>query len=204
VVNTPAVHGSIGYSTRLFPAMTLGCGAVGNNVTSDNIGPQHLMNVKRIAHESRTVEPVTDRVPMPPRTSSQRVATQAAVAGAPDRALIARVVEQVLSQRGIPRGGSVKAPVGIESGSVARSAGSGTAPPLAGRAESATSPGLPADAAPVEVAEFVSEADVLAAIARRAKIWIGPGTIVTPSAREIGTEKEVLIETDQTPSRRAG
>jgi hypothetical protein len=75
---------------------------------------------------------------------------------------------------------------------------------LAGRAESATSPGLPADAAPVEVAEFVSEADVLAAIARRAKIWIGPGTIVTPSAREIGTEKEVLIETDQTPSRRAG
>ena len=59
-VNTSAVHGSIGYSTNLFPAMTLGCGAPGGNITSDNIGPQHLMNVKRIAWESR------------PRGASQR------------------------------------------------------------------------------------------------------------------------------------
>src|SRR4029077_8887284 len=28
----------------------------GGNITSDNIGPQHLMNVKRIAWESRGVE----------------------------------------------------------------------------------------------------------------------------------------------------
>jgi acetaldehyde dehydrogenase (acetylating) len=55
-VNTSAVHGSIGYSTNLFPAMTLGCGALGGNITSDNIGPQHLMNLKRIAWESRAVE----------------------------------------------------------------------------------------------------------------------------------------------------
>ncbi len=55
-VNTSAVHGSIGYSTNLFPAMTLGCGAPGGNITSDNIGPQHLMNIKRIAWESRPVE----------------------------------------------------------------------------------------------------------------------------------------------------
>ena len=52
-VNSSSVHGSIGYSTNLFPAMTLGCGAPGGNITSDNIGPQHLMNVKRIAWESR-------------------------------------------------------------------------------------------------------------------------------------------------------
>ena len=56
VVNSSSVHGSIGYSTNLFPAMTLGCGAPGGNITSDNIGPQHLMNVKRIAWESRPVE----------------------------------------------------------------------------------------------------------------------------------------------------
>ena len=55
-VNTSAVHGSIGYSTNLFPAMTLGCGSAGGNITSDNIGPQHLMNLKRIAWESRGVE----------------------------------------------------------------------------------------------------------------------------------------------------
>ncbi len=56
VVNSASVHGSIGYSTNLFPAMTLGCGAPGGNITSDNIGPQHLMNVKRIAWEARPVE----------------------------------------------------------------------------------------------------------------------------------------------------
>ncbi len=56
IVNSASVHGSIGYSTNLFPAMTLGCGAPGGNITSDNIGPQHLMNVKRIAWESRGVE----------------------------------------------------------------------------------------------------------------------------------------------------
>src|SRR5277367_1298815 len=55
-VNTSSVHGAIGYSTNLFPAMTLGCGSPGGNITSDNIGPQHLMNVKRVAWESRAVE----------------------------------------------------------------------------------------------------------------------------------------------------
>ncbi len=66
IVNTSAVHGSIGYSTNLFPAMTLGCGAPGGNITSDNIGPLHLINVKRIAWESRRVEhrtvPAEDRM----------------------------------------------------------------------------------------------------------------------------------------------
>ena len=57
VVNTSAVHGSIGYSTNLFPAMTLGCGSHGGNITSDNIGPQHLMNIKRVAWESRAGRP---------------------------------------------------------------------------------------------------------------------------------------------------
>ncbi|HEY4683190.1 MAG TPA: acetaldehyde dehydrogenase (acetylating) [Candidatus Acidoferrales bacterium] len=190
VVNTPAVHGSIGYSTRLFPAMTLGCGAVGNNITSDNIGPQHLMNIKRIAHESRAVEPVTDHVPMPPRSFRAAAGGSVAAAPAPDRAIIARVVEQFLSQRGIPRGG----------GPAAASAPSRPAGPAAEESPSGASPASAAP--PVAVAEFVSEADVLAAISRREKIWIGPGTIVTPSAREIGTEKEVLIETDQMPAGR--
>src|SRR3990170_3381751 len=56
IVNSPATHGSVGYSTGLFPAMTLGCGTLGGNITSDNIGPHHLMNIKRIAHELRPVE----------------------------------------------------------------------------------------------------------------------------------------------------
>ncbi|MGH9579049.1 MAG: aldehyde dehydrogenase family protein, partial [Terriglobales bacterium] len=53
VVNSPAPQGSIGASTNLFPAMTLGCGAMGGNITSDNISPLHLVNLKRVAYEAR-------------------------------------------------------------------------------------------------------------------------------------------------------
>jgi len=53
VVNTPTTHGSIGLTTGLAPAMTLGCGGWGGNITSDNITPRHLLNVKRLAYELR-------------------------------------------------------------------------------------------------------------------------------------------------------
>jgi len=84
-VNTASVHGSIGYSTNLFPAMTLGCGSPGGNITSDNIGPQHLMNVKRIAWESRRIEHRT--IPASQRMSgtaplSEPAKAAAAAAGA--------------------------------------------------------------------------------------------------------------------------
>jgi acetaldehyde dehydrogenase (acetylating) len=49
-VNTPTTQGSIGYTTNLEPSMTLGCGTPGGNIFSDNIGPLHLINVKRIAY----------------------------------------------------------------------------------------------------------------------------------------------------------
>jgi acetaldehyde dehydrogenase (acetylating) len=54
-VNTPTTHGSIGLSTGLDPAMTLGCGGFGGNITSDNITPRHLLNIKRVAYELRPV-----------------------------------------------------------------------------------------------------------------------------------------------------
>ncbi|RMG15043.1 MAG: aldehyde dehydrogenase family protein [Planctomycetota bacterium] len=49
-VNSPSTQGSIGYTTNLDPSMTLGCGTPGGNIFSDNIGPLHLINVKRIAY----------------------------------------------------------------------------------------------------------------------------------------------------------
>lgn len=49
VVNSPSSQGAVGFTTELFPSMTLGCGSFGGNITSDNIGPQHLLNVKRVA-----------------------------------------------------------------------------------------------------------------------------------------------------------
>jgi acetaldehyde dehydrogenase (acetylating) len=55
-VNTPTTHGAIGFSTGLPPSMTLGCGSWGGNVTSDNVGPLHLMDIKRVAFETRPVK----------------------------------------------------------------------------------------------------------------------------------------------------
>ena len=53
LVNTPAPQGSTGITTNVFPSMTLGCGAVAGNITSDNVGPQHLINIKRLAYAVR-------------------------------------------------------------------------------------------------------------------------------------------------------
>jgi acetaldehyde dehydrogenase (acetylating) len=50
LVNTPSSQGAIGYTTGLQPSLTLGCGSWGGNITADNVGPQHLINIKRLAH----------------------------------------------------------------------------------------------------------------------------------------------------------
>ena len=49
LVNVPAALGGIGAATGLFPALTLGCGAVGGSSSSNNISPLDLINVRRIA-----------------------------------------------------------------------------------------------------------------------------------------------------------
>jgi acetaldehyde dehydrogenase (acetylating) len=75
VVNTPTTHGSIGLTTGLDPAMTLGCGGYGGNITSDNISPRHLLNIKRLAYETRpavdsgrpaAAAPTLPKAPAPP------------------------------------------------------------------------------------------------------------------------------------------
>ena len=43
-------------STCLFPALTLGCGAVGGSSSSNNIGPWDLINIKRVAWGVREKE----------------------------------------------------------------------------------------------------------------------------------------------------
>ena len=44
--------------------MTLGCGGYGGNITSDNISPRHLLNIKRLAYEiDAGCEPVRERPP---------------------------------------------------------------------------------------------------------------------------------------------
>ena len=323
-VNTSSVHGSIGYSTNLFPAMTLGCGSPGGNITSDNIGPQHLMNVKRVAWESRPVEhrtipadqrliamsvpvqksaaavgaalraarvspseiappastsessqsfappvqrgdsaaapsfassakggdfdsgvrqgtafhPEERRLPLSseraavPKTSTNAgasapgaialkatlspiVAAAAALAPVPDRQTIARIVEQVFTARGIPRrsGSSFAPPAkGGDVASVLRQ-GTALAVPKPDAEKGALAPeAIPLKFAPtpspaphplpppIEVAEFLSENDVRMALTRNRKLYIGPKTILTPSARDLGNEHEIFVMTDIVPA----
>jgi hypothetical protein len=55
---------------------------------------------------------------------------------------------------------------------------------------------------PIEVAEFLSENDVRQALTRNRKLYIGPKTILTPSARDLGGEHDVFIVTDIVPAPR--
>ena len=48
VVNTPSAQGAVGGTyNRLVPSFTLGCGAGGKNITTENVSARHLINIKR-------------------------------------------------------------------------------------------------------------------------------------------------------------
>ena len=178
-VNTPTTHGSIGLTTGLDPAMTLGCGGWGGNITSDNITPRHLLNIKRVAYE---VRPAVVSAPnrLKPVPAAQRVGadlprspSRPQPEGIPAEALAARI-DQFLASRGL---GAAPAPA-----PVARD----TARPMSDAGGSEDSTGTPA--------EFVCEDDVRAAIRSGRKLVIGEKTILTPSARDLGESQKVFIQ----------
>jgi acetaldehyde dehydrogenase/alcohol dehydrogenase len=51
LINTPSSQGAIGdlYNFRLDPSLTLGCGSWGGNSVSENVGVQHLLNIKTVS-----------------------------------------------------------------------------------------------------------------------------------------------------------
>src|ERR1043165_4926779 len=105
-VNTPTTHGAIGFSTALPPSMTLGCGSWGGNVTSDNVSPLHLMDIKRVAFETRPVASKRPAVAAQPSVMPQPSTTIAASTSAPrpaapkvNREEIAAIVDRFLANR---------------------------------------------------------------------------------------------------------
>ena len=66
LVNVPSAQGGIGAQTKLFPALTLGCGAGGGSSASENISPMHLVNIRRVAwgqtKEDTLVEILTAKI----------------------------------------------------------------------------------------------------------------------------------------------
>jgi acetaldehyde dehydrogenase (acetylating) len=186
VVNSPAPQGSIGASTNLFPAMTLGCGAMGGNITSDNISPLHLVNLKRVAYESRPARGEAAVPAKPPASVIPQSGTHCACEGtsatapaasesapATDRVAASRAVERFLARRATETPAPKPAPVA-------------EAKPAAAPAPVVLKP------KPRPVA-FVGEEEIRAAMKRKEKILVGPKTIITPLARDMAKEWDVLV-----------
>ncbi|MGO4885626.1 MAG: aldehyde dehydrogenase family protein [Bryobacteraceae bacterium] len=200
LVNTPAPQGSTGITTNVFPSMTLGCGAAAGNITSDNVGPQHLYNIKRLAYAVRTAAEAFD---MPAPQAAQKP-------------LAADIVDRFLARRGVGRAddrfsssamqttsgaddrfssSAVQTTSGADdrfsSSAVPRPHGPTTkddGPPHA--CACAPAPEPPPKPQPVD---FVCEEDVRNAIKQSRKIYIGPKTIVTPAARDLASPGDILL-----------
>ena len=57
LVNTQAALGAVGYTNELLPSMTLGPGTFGGSIISENLSAKHLINIKRLAFETRPINP---------------------------------------------------------------------------------------------------------------------------------------------------
>ncbi len=185
-VNTPTTHGSIGLTTGLDPAMTLGCGGWGGNITSDNISPRHLLNIKRLAYEVRPAAPVgsdgqasgADLQVGPMKVATSKPTSQSARRSRAARHLRAgavredRRVSHLAGLRGADRSGAADATESAK-------------PSAAVHAPAAASQ---------SAAEFVCEDDVRAALLAGRKLLIGEKTIITPSARDLGESAKVFVQ----------
>jgi len=223
LVNTPAPQGSTGITTNNFPAMTLGCGAMAGNITSDNVGPQHLINIKRLAYVVRKPEEAFEMpldINQAPAGPAPAAGSTVGSGGAPDRGAVAAAVERYLASRGIGVAAASAGP-SCATGACAtpaspvkqavvsnltsevvdrflasRPAGEtkGGYPRLASAASEEASPAeVKATPPPPKPVDVVCEADVLDAMREKRKIFIGPRTIVTPSARDLAGSADTLV-----------
>ena len=188
-VNTPTTHGSIGLTTGLDPAMTLGCGGFGGNITSDNISPKHLLNIKRVAYELRPAMASLQvpRVPNVPEVLGVLTSGAPALPKAPARpqpdaisadALTSRI-DQFLATRGLAPASAATRP---EAGELRRDLAE-AASSREGRLQ-----------APAVAEKFVCEDDVRLAIKQGRTLLIGERTIVTPAARDAGEAAKVFVQ----------
>ena len=90
IVNSPAAPAAIGATTGLVPSFTLGCGAVGHNSTSDNVGPLNLINIRRVAYGLRELDDLRPKNLAEETRSSNNCVNDAMV-----DALVQKIVERL-------------------------------------------------------------------------------------------------------------
>lgn len=178
-VNTPATLGAIGLTTGVPPSMTLGCGTPGGNITSDNITPLHLINIRRVAFEIRPVAGDSEMEAAGGRENSPD-------SGDRLRHAVREVVDRYLEARNI---GSAKREDASDASPPPPDPPPEAPPPMSVEPTEKTVPlGPPVD--------FVCEDDVRRAIRFGQKIVISQRTLLTPSAREFAEGKGVLVFSD--------
>lgn len=182
VINSPTTHGAIGFSTDLPPSMTLGCGSWGGNVTSDNVSPIHLLDIKRVAFETKPISvsrPTTRPAVEMPTSDPKRVPVK--------REEIAAIVDSFLSKKLAEA--PEPAPVRVTEPVVVNSEPVSPVKTIIHELRPPSENG----AKPVPL-DFVSEDDVRRAVNEGKKIYITAKTIITPSARDLGDEKDVFAK----------
>lgn len=187
IINSPTTHGAIGLSTDLEPSMTLGCGSWGGNVTSDNVSPIHLMDIKRVAFETKAInKPTTQNF-----QSNSSAVTTSPIRRVVERSEIATIVDEFLSKKlkATAVAESIKSePVAVPSPSIVEV----TASPVKTIIHELRPQSLTENGENREPVDFVSEGDVRDAVNKGKKIYINAKTIITPSARDLGEEKEIF------------
>lgn len=207
LVNTSAPQGSTGITTGVFPSMTLGCGAIAGNSTGDNIGPLHLLHVKRIARYIRSPEEafVSDEAKeyFASIKSGRDFSTGTSEASQPRPPPgVSERVNQYLAQRGAEASRPTLQAAGDGHSAVAnvvdrfiQSRSSAATPQPTGTAPPAREDPVP-PAPVVRPASFVCEGDMRKAIHSGAKIYVAKHTIITPAARDLDTAGEILVNTE--------
>jgi acetaldehyde dehydrogenase (acetylating) len=155
----------------------LGCGGPGGNITSDNISPRHLLNLKRLAYELR------------PAVASAQPSTQPVAAESRPKPAVGAVP--------LPQAPSRPMAQGISAQTLATKidtflASRGYRPPDDAPVPSSEAAIAEKPARADKPAEFICEDDVRAALRAGRKLLVGGRTIITPAARDLGESQKVF------------
>lgn len=173
-------------------------------MTSDNISPLHLMDIKRVAFETRPVTVVAEppvqsflvQSAPPPRADSstqplidplERMGEREVITALVDRFMAAR--RQLPSTAEALDAARPESPRIKEAVKEAATHGQNQAAPPVSPGSISTS-----ESNGHRAVDFVCEDDVKRALAAGGKIYVNAKTIITPAARELGEQREVFAK----------
>lgn len=179
-------------------------------MTSDNISPLHLMDIKRVAFETRPVTVIAEppvqsllaQSPHPPQADPSTRPQIDPFEREGEREAIAALVDRFMAARRQPPSPAETLNAARREPPEVKEAVKGTATNYQIRAAKEVSPVMQAQPVVTDKSEsnghravdFVCEEDVKKALAAGEKIYVNTKTIITPAARELGEQREVFAK----------